>query len=44
MTALESLDDVPLVLELRDVPEMAAPLDCVRESFDKLESVTKTNE
>jgi sugar phosphate isomerase/epimerase len=45
MTALESLDAaVPLLLELKDVPEMAAPLDCVRESFDKLESVTNTNE
>ena len=32
-------DDVPLLLELRDVPEMAKPLERVQETFDRLENV-----
>jgi sugar phosphate isomerase/epimerase len=49
MTALESIDEtldhgVPLLFELKEVPEMVAPLDRVRESFDRLESVTRKNE
>lgn len=44
MTALGSLGaDVPLLLELREVPEMAAPLKGACESFDRLEK-TATNE
>ena len=32
-------DDVPLLVELRNVPEMAKPLEKVQESFDRLENV-----
>jgi sugar phosphate isomerase/epimerase len=49
MKALESLESssdygVPLVLELREVPEMAAPLKTACESFDRLERITTENE
>ena len=32
-------DDVPLLVELRHVPEMAKPLEKVGESFDRLENL-----
>jgi sugar phosphate isomerase/epimerase len=40
MTALRSLDSsCPLVLELKEVPEMASPLKSARECFERLESI-----
>jgi len=36
--------DVPLLLELREVPGMEHPLDGVRESFDRLEKAKSKNE
>ena len=40
MTALRSLDSsCPLVLELKEVPEMASPLKGARECFERLESI-----
>ncbi len=43
MDSLRALD-VPLMLELREVAGMEHPLDAVRESFDRLEKATITNE
>jgi sugar phosphate isomerase/epimerase len=41
MTALRSLDPVcPLLLELKEVPLMASPLQSARECFERLESIT----
>ncbi len=41
MTALRSLDPAcPLLLELKEVPQMALPLQSARECFEKLESIT----
>ena len=37
-------DQCPLVLELREVPEMPHPLDQVRESFERLENVHSSHE
>lgn len=37
-------DQYPLLLELKEVPELEHPLDAVREIFDKLENLTATNE
>ncbi len=31
--------DVPLLLELREVPEMARPFDSVRQTFERLEGL-----
>jgi sugar phosphate isomerase/epimerase len=40
MRALASVDSgCPLLMELKDVPEMANPLKSVRESFERLESI-----
>ena len=36
--------DVPLMLELKEVPDMANPLDRVRETFDRLEGLKSSNE
>lgn len=36
--------DCPLLLELREVPDMAHPLDVVRESFGRLENVKSSDE
>lgn len=45
MTALRSLDaDCPLLLELKEVVEMAAPLRSARESFERLERLQDTAE
>ena len=43
MGSLRTLD-VPLLLELSHVPDMEHPLDAVRESLDRLESITSQNE
>jgi sugar phosphate isomerase/epimerase len=41
MTALRSLDSAcPLVLELKEVPQMASPLQGARECFERLESIS----
>jgi sugar phosphate isomerase/epimerase len=41
MTALRSLDSgCPLLLELKEVPLMASPIQGARECFEKLESIT----
>jgi sugar phosphate isomerase/epimerase len=40
MKLLRSLpEDVPLLLELKEDPEMANPLDRVKEVFEKLENL-----
>lgn len=39
MDSLRTLNDCALVLELKEVPELANPLDRVRECFDRLESL-----
>jgi len=44
MELLRSLLDVPLLLELREVPDMAHPLDHVRGSFERLENVKSRHE
>jgi hypothetical protein len=45
MTALNSLDSsCPVLMELRDVPEMAHPLDVVRKTFDDLEKIATAHE
>ena len=45
MDSLRSQDDsYPLLLELKDVPDMPNPLDRVRESFDRLEALKSTHE
>jgi sugar phosphate isomerase/epimerase len=45
MTLLRSLaGEVPLLLELREVAELAHPLDSVRESFERLENVKSSGE
>lgn len=45
MKLLRSLGgDCPLLLELREAPEMAHPFDQVRESFERLENVKSTDE
>lgn len=45
MTLLGSLPgDCPLLLELKEVPEMAHPLDVVRELFERLENVKSNPE
>jgi sugar phosphate isomerase/epimerase len=45
MEMLRSLaGDCPLLLELREVPDMAHPLDQVRESFERLENVKSSHE
>jgi sugar phosphate isomerase/epimerase len=45
MEALRSLDsDCPLLLELKEDPEMAHPLNSVRELFERLENLKSTNE
>jgi sugar phosphate isomerase/epimerase len=42
---LESLGgDCPLLLELKEAPEMAHPLDAVRESFNRLENVKSSEQ
>jgi sugar phosphate isomerase/epimerase len=43
MDSLRTIDDCPLVLELKAVPDLPHPLDRVRECFDRLES-SKTPE
>ncbi len=43
MDSLRTLD-VPLVLELKEVPGLEHPLDAVRESLDRLESAKSQNE
>jgi sugar phosphate isomerase/epimerase len=45
MKLLRSLGgDCPLLLELREVPDMAHPFDVVRECFDRLENVKSNDE
>ena len=45
MSALRSTpDQYPLLLELKEVPNMEKPLDRVRETFDKLENLKSDNE
>lgn len=45
MDALRSHDSqIPLLLELKEVPELARPLERVRESFERLESVKSNHE
>jgi sugar phosphate isomerase/epimerase len=45
MELLRSLGgDCPLLLELREVSDMAHPLEAVRESFERLENVKSTHE
>jgi len=45
MGMLRSLGpEVPLLLELKEVPEMAHPLDMARESFERLENVKSSPE
>jgi hypothetical protein len=45
MTSLRTLDaDCPLLLELKEVAEMAAPLRSARESFERLERLQDTAE
>lgn len=41
---LRSLSGIPLLLELREVPDMAHPLDQARESFERLENVKPSHE
>jgi sugar phosphate isomerase/epimerase len=43
MQMLRSLD-VPLLLELKEVPDMEHQLESVRESFERLESITSNDE
>ena len=43
MDSLRTLD-IPLMLELKEVPGMEHPLDAVRESLDRLESAKSSNE
>lgn len=44
MNLLRTLTDCPLVLELKEVPEMAHPLDQVMKTFDSLENLKSSNE
>jgi hypothetical protein len=37
-------ENYPLLLELREVPDMAAPLDAVRKVFDTLEGLKPNDE
>jgi hypothetical protein len=40
MTALRSLDQAcPLLLELKELPQMASPLKSARECFERLEGI-----
>lgn len=44
MDLLRTLPDCPLLLELKEVPDLAHPLDRVIESFERLESLKPSNE
>lgn len=44
MEALRTLNDCPLVLELKEVPDLAHPLDQVMKTYDRLENLKSSNE
>jgi sugar phosphate isomerase/epimerase len=44
MEQLRSLPDCPVLLELKEVPDLAHPLERVVETFDRLESLKSPNE
>ncbi len=44
MSLLRTLEDCPLLLELKEVPDLAHPLSRVIESFERLESLKSSNE
>ncbi len=45
MDALRSGDEqIPLLLELKEVPDMEHPFDAVKQVFDRLENLRSTNE
>jgi sugar phosphate isomerase/epimerase len=43
MDSLRTLPDCPLLLELKEMPELEHPLDAVRESLDRLENSASKN-